>query len=607
MPDRAADYLEAAAGHALSLHAYDTAALHLARAAEALARIEAAPARRYATAARREEVLDVLAHREEQGSVLTEMEGCAAPPQRSEVQRRRANWLAHLDRFTEAEESAAAAVASAKSADDGGALVAALTTMGMIACWAGRAAEGVVHLEEAARYRSADPRRQADTRTTLGHNLIDLQRFDEAESQLLAAMTLYTQVGDARGEADVLGMLATLRMERGEPDRAAADYLRAIEISRSIGWRSGEAVYQLNLGILEAIRGRLAAALEAFEASLRIYAAMDNNRGRALVLANSAWLRHAYLGDDQRAEAETLEALEHNRSMREIRGESQCLATLGSIATRRHAFDQAREQLHEAIKIARDAEDSWLGAQILRQLAEAEMLAGCATNALGPLGEASSICETAGMEDLAVGVRALYGRALLACGRVEDADAETAAAAAELRPGIDQGYLVSYARAQALGALGDDDGADRHLRQAHDDLMGMLSGIDEADRHRALTSVPAHAEIVAAWERRRPRTATVSIAAAGAPGGRLLGPDEKVEVTWTVSTPADDRIPERVDRRRHRLVRLIAEAEAQGGAPTIEDLSTALGSSPATVRRDLAALRASGRHIETRGTRHPGS
>jgi hypothetical protein len=253
------------------------------------------------------------------------------------------------------------------------------------------------------------------------------------------------------------------------------------------------------------------------------------------------------------------------------------------------------------------AEDSWLTAQALRELADVEMSLGDPLAALPLLEEASSICEAAGMEDLAVGIRALYGRALLACGRVEDADAETAAAAAELRPGIDQGYLVSYARAQALRALGDDDGADRHLRRAHEDLVGMLSGLGEADRHRALNSVPAHAEIVASWERRRPRTATASIAAAGAPGGRLLGPDEKVEVTWTVSTPADDRIPDRVDRRRHRLVRLVAEAEAQGGAPTIEDLATALGSSPATVRRDLAALRASGRHIETRGTRHPGS
>jgi len=187
MPDRAADYLEKAAEHALQVHAFDTAALHLARAAEALDQIEAAPARRYSVAVLREKVLDTLARRDEQEQALTEMDQFAPPEQRSDVHRRRATWLAHLDRFAEAEEEAQTAVDLARSGSGGGSAVAALTTMGMIACWAGRAAEGVVHLEEAARFRGADRRQQAEARSTLGHNLIDLQRFDDAESQLLAA------------------------------------------------------------------------------------------------------------------------------------------------------------------------------------------------------------------------------------------------------------------------------------------------------------------------------------------------------------------------------------------------------------------------------------
>ena len=95
--------------------------------------------------------------------------------------------------------------------------------------------------------------------------------------------------------------------------------------------------------------------------------------------------------------------------------------------------------------------------------------------------------------------------------------------------------------------------------------------------------------------------------AAGAPGGRALAEDDRVEVAWTVSTPADDRIPDRMERRRHRLLRLVAEAAEQGGSPTVEDIATALGASPATVRRDLSALRSQGHEVQTRGTRHSGT
>ena len=244
---------------------------------------------------------------------------------------------------------------------------------------------------------------------------------------------------------------------------------------------------------------------------------------------------------------------------------------------------------------------------MLRHLGDVELEIGDPEESLSPLAEATEICKRSGMEDLVVGIRALHGRALLACGRPEDADAETAAAAAELRPGIDQGYLVSHARALVLREIGDPDAADRHLQMAHDGLMEMLADLEEADRTRAIDNIPMHAAIVAQWQRQRPRVETSRIGATGAPGGRTLSEDDRVEVAWTVSTPADDRISDRIERRRHRLLRLVGEAAEQGGSPTVEDIAAALGASPATVRRDLSALRSQGHEVQTRGTRHPGT
>ena len=324
-----------------------------------------------------------------------------------------------------------------------------------------------------------------------------------------------------------------------------------------------------------------------------------------MVLANAAWLNHAYLGETEVAETQSSESLAFYREIGEARGEAQCLSNLGSVAARRGDLGEARQFFSEAIGITREVEDSWLTAQILRHLASLELDIGEPGLAIALLEESIDLCEDAGMEDLVVVVRAFYGSALLACGREAEADAATTTASAALRPGIDQAYLVSHARAEVLRSLGDHDGADRHLENAHHLLMEMLGDLDDEDRERAVARVPAHARIVEDWLRRRPLIERVSVASTGAPGGRTLDEADHVQVEWTISTPADERIEDRIERRRIRLLRLIHEAAEQGGSPTVEDLAEALESSSATIRRDLAALRSEGRRVETRGSRHP--
>jgi len=79
--------------------------------------------------------------------------------------------------------------------------------------------------------------------------------------------------------------------------------------------------------------------------------------------------------------------------------------------------------------------------------------------------------------------------------------------------------------------------------------------------------------------------------------------DEWVEVSWTLATPEDDKIPNDTDRRRHRILRLLRQAAEQSAAPTVEALADALDVSPRTIKRDLAALRATGHPVPTRGAR----
>ncbi|NBD34443.1 MAG: DUF1670 domain-containing protein [Chloroflexi bacterium] len=105
--------------------------------------------------------------------------------------------------------------------------------------------------------------------------------------------------------------------------------------------------------------------------------------------------------------------------------------------------------------------------------------------------------------------------------------------------------------------------------------------------------------------RLRPGQIRQVIAAAEAPHGRSLRETEMVEVTWTIDAGAEDlavlSAHGQQALRQVRILRLIDEALDQGGEPTQEDLGKALGVTARTIRSDVAALRAEGYQVATRG------
>lgn len=105
--------------------------------------------------------------------------------------------------------------------------------------------------------------------------------------------------------------------------------------------------------------------------------------------------------------------------------------------------------------------------------------------------------------------------------------------------------------------------------------------------------------------RLRPGQMRQIIAAAGAPHGPPLCQTKMTEVTWTLEAGEEDvdvlKKNNRVALRRARILRLVDEALDQGGEPTQEDLSKALCVSARTIRSDIAALRAEGYRVVTRG------
>lgn len=603
MPDRAADYLEQAARRAMAVHAYDMATIHLERAAAALDEIAAAPERRFAVAAMLDEVLDVLGNRDEQRIAVERMERFARGPQRSDALTRKAWWQAHQDQFGEAVATAEQALAVARESGDPGRIVAALTALGMIACYCGKAAEGVEYLEQAADFRGVDRRQEADARNALGQNLVDLQRFGEAESQLLAALAIYAELEDARGQAEVLGMLGILNMERGATDSATSAYRRAIDTSRRIGYRHGEAVNLMNLAILLVFTNQLGEALRMFDASAATYTMMGNARGSALVDANAAWMRHSRLGLDHEAQTAFQRALSVFEAIGDQRGVAQCIGALASITARNGDFDAAWPGYEQAIAMAVEFGDQWLRVQFLREYANTRLIAGQPERSLTLATEAEAICREIGLEDQEVAVTSLRGRALLALGRNAEALEATTAAIEGLHDGLELSYLVHHSHGRALHAMGQHGESHHHFSKAYEELMQIVATLDPDDRELALRSVPDHSEILDWWASEKPVTVVTSAAAASAPTGRPLRSDETIRVALTVSRPEDLDIPDRVERRKSRMIRVLGEAEDQGASLTVGDLAEVLNASEATIRRDLGSLRAEGRLVTTRGSR----
>jgi tetratricopeptide (TPR) repeat protein len=359
----------------------------------------------------------------------------------------------------------------------------------------------------------------------------------------------------------------------------------------------------MNLVILYALNHKPQSACRAFEQAARTYEHMGNGRGQALVLSNSAWLRHSVLGEDTGAETDAQHALRVYREMGDARGQAQCLGVLGSVSYRRGESTEAVALLQESLALAREADDSWIEAQVLAEWARCELEAGLADSGLVHADCALGLCLRLDMRDLAVSVNALRGRLLVGLQRPEEAMAATTAALRGSRPGANPPYSVTFAHSLALAASHRQAEADRYLQIAHRQVLALLSDLPDGRRDTAVASVPAHRAVIDAWSARRPEQTQYSLARVGAPTGRPLAENERTAVSWTIHAPDDLAIRDDSCRRRQRLLRLIAEAEVQGGTPTIAELADALRTSVVTVRRDLAFLRQQGLAVRTRGTR----
>ncbi|MDQ2998166.1 MAG: DUF1670 domain-containing protein, partial [Chloroflexota bacterium] len=268
-------------------------------------------------------------------------------------------------------------------------------------------------------------------------------------------------------------------------------------------------------------------------------------------------------------------------------------------------YDAAKQALQEALA----TEDRLNKARVLFALTEISLQAGDTQLAFEQIGAALLLVRwLRGRAHIAVAlrllgqVRAADHAAVLPAPSDELPDAETCftSSIALLETAqYESDLAIAYAAyGRYLTAQGRATAAYAALRQAQARARrcGMAALLESLDS--------ALAQAIVAPAQPEDGQVRVQLARQGTPRGRPLRPNEFVEVIWTLDCAeylAARAQSGKVAERHSRIRRLCAEALAQGAEPTVGDLADALGVNGRTVDRDIAALRAAGELVVTRG------
>ena len=500
------------------------------------------------------------------------------------------------------------ASAIARSLEDDPALLRALLLAGGMAA---RTAE--VHLAEKlldeARdlaTRLGDQRRLADAIYRRADLLAQLGQWPEAREQFVAAYELVGASDDLWLRGRVLRGLAISEVRTGRPSDATSWLEIALHEQRAAGDRMNELVTSTNLLAAYYELGSFDELVRTAEQCLPLARSFGDPVSVGIV-RHHIGLAALGVGDRVRARREMVAAREAFGAAGRRRLVALSANTLGLVAEDDGDHVEAIELYSEAISIAESVEAEIEIAYASHDLGALLFESGRSDAAAPLLRRSIEAWRRAGHPLMQAKSEAYLGLCLVTPdggqrGRADagrDGDREVAAIVEDglqlWRAKVAQGecpQIWMWALARLLEAVDRQSEAFEVLTTARDELLRQARSIsDPVQRKRFFEDVPRNRAIIARYdELRRSAATTVRLARADAPLGRTLRDQELIQIVWTPSAPDDDAIDDPVERRRHRLGRLLSEANRCGAAPTDDDLATALGVSRRTILRDMAAI-----------------
>jgi DNA-binding SARP family transcriptional activator/predicted ATPase len=426
-------------------------------------------------------------------------------------------------------------------------------------------------VQAATKQAQLDGDLEAEQRAHLkwGQMLRHRGEYSEARQKLEMAFQLSLKSQNLLAQAISLCALGVLFFDSGNYDAAIEHSLRALEIGQPIGDQSLLAEVHNNLGGVYHYLADFPKAIEHHQHALGLRRAMGDRRFEAASLYNLA-IAYSDNGDNTSARQHLEQVCDICQTIGDRRVEGYGWVFLGLVLEEMGELEDARDAYLQGLELRREVGLHAMANDPLAGLARVATLEGNHSEAVEYAQRVLGWIDENGYEGIGDPLLAYVGvyRALLEAGQSEKGCAT---------------LEVAYARLMEFA----DSISDPEQRRAY---------LHDIDPGRSIWNDYQNYIVGETTLREK-----VCLARADAPLGRALQDSECIEICWTIKEPRDAEIEGKADCRQHRLLRLVDEAQLQGGAPTVADLAQALQVSDRTIKRDLALLRKTGQEIETRG------
>src|ERR1700682_3594683 len=194
----------------------------------------------------------------------------------------------------------------------------------------------------------------------LGIAYSDLNKPQDALQNYQQSLEIKRRLGQRKGIADSLNMIASVYEGLGKPALALTNIKEALKIYREIGDRQDVGTVLINLGGFQHNRGKYDDALKLFKESLQIQRDLGNENDQALGL-NNIGNSYAFKGDYEDARTYFEQALQLREKIKVPSDIADTLHNLGEVLMKMGQYDQALTRYLRALDLRRGASDK-LGA-----------------------------------------------------------------------------------------------------------------------------------------------------------------------------------------------------------------------------------------------------
>ncbi len=593
---KAVEYHRQSAEKARQANVYVTALEHLNHALDLAERAQLTAKEQFRLVEMHVEIVSVLGDTQRWHKDLDIMVLLAGdnPLRLAKTRQKLIEYLIQTSQYTEAESAAHQALSLAKDQDDRVSQAAALNSLGKILDIIGKQQSATECLENAVQLyqQLGDRRGEGEARCYLANVLAKSEQRAAARAEFEAVLALFEAINYQPGCADTLAVLGVLS-DFDENLAAAVDYCRrALEICRSIGYRMGEAYALHGLGSTLLKLGQIGESLCYFQQALGICLAIGERRIEVVTRIFLSGIYCRSIGDYPAAIHEAEAGLATACLIADPAVIGMCLNYLGDAWFKAGNLEQAKTYQERSLEVLQANDCGLRMPDVYLTLANICVSSAQLQSALENLEQAEALSKKYGLGMYTEPLLDLKAEIMLAVEKPEESLKFITQVISLANAAHNTSYRSHFIHYKILTKLGLSVEAGRALERAYQGLTMMLADLSIEQQEMSRRNIPAHRQILEAWQAIQPRRISVRLPRVDAPLGRRLRADEVVEVAWTVAVPEDEAIRGKVERRRARILRLLQEALECEAAPTGEHLAQALGVSARTIASDLAALEA---------------